>query len=65
MIVKIENNSVVKQLVSIQKLFSMIFPVDGYRTDSTSADGIFADSEFIDLSHCIRDTQVTMPTLNG
>lgn len=82
MVSQIEKKSVVMQLVSIQKLFCLFFPVDetnsGYllcnRTDLASTDGTFAtnellqnsqSSEFIDLSHCMRDTQVTMPTLNG
>ncbi|KAL7217489.1 hypothetical protein ACSBR2_010861 [Camellia fascicularis] len=80
MITQTEKSLVAMQLVSVQKLFSLIFPVDGmnsellpcHRTDSTRNDkstidelGISECSEFIDLSSCMRETQVTVPTLNG
>ncbi|KAK9288439.1 hypothetical protein L1049_016896 [Liquidambar formosana] len=73
-------NSVVMQLISIQKLFSLVFPVDGmnndllpcHRTDymdnaesSIGELNTFQSSEFIDLSSCMQDTLVTVPTLNG
>lgn len=73
-------NSVVLQLASIQKLFSLCLPVDGINNDlkahhrpeemrhaeSSNGDLItFQSSELIDLSHCMQDTQVTVPTLNG
>ncbi|CAN6978435.1 hypothetical protein IGI04_037861 [Brassica rapa subsp. trilocularis] len=46
------------QLRSIQKLFSSTFPLDGSDNDAKS-------SLFIDLSCCLQDTKVTIPTLNG
>lgn len=71
MITQNEESSVIMQLASIQKLFSLNFPVDS--TNSGNLHGTFTTepllnsqaSEFIDLSDCMRDTQVTMPTLNG
>lgn len=56
------------QLRSIQKLFSSTFPFDGSNNDTkTALDG--ADSSqsslLIDLSCCLQDTKVTIPTLNG
>uniref|UniRef100_M4CTB1 Uncharacterized protein n=1 Tax=Brassica campestris TaxID=3711 RepID=M4CTB1_BRACM len=46
------------QLRSIQKLFSSTFPLDGSNNDAKS-------SLLIDLSCCLQDTKVTIPTLNG
>ncbi|XP_059654608.1 uncharacterized protein LOC132301359 isoform X2 [Cornus florida] len=80
MISQAEKSSLIMQLVSIQKLFSLVFPADGknndlvpcHRTDSkTNAESSIVEqstsqsSEFIDLSSCMQDTQVTVPTLNG
>ncbi|THF99723.1 hypothetical protein TEA_001125 [Camellia sinensis var. sinensis] len=80
MITQTEKSLVAMQLVSVQKLFSLVFPVDGmnsellpcHRTDSTRNDkstidelGISECPEFIDLSSCMQETQVTVPTLNG
>uniref|UniRef100_A0A5B7B4A1 Uncharacterized protein n=1 Tax=Davidia involucrata TaxID=16924 RepID=A0A5B7B4A1_DAVIN len=79
MITQAEKSSVVMQLVSVQKLFSLVFPADGMnndllpsnRTDSianaeSSAEPITSkSSEFIDLSSCMKDTEITVPTLNG
>ncbi|XP_052207403.1 uncharacterized protein LOC127811515 isoform X2 [Diospyros lotus] len=80
MITQTEKSSVVMQLLSVQRLFSLIFPVDGIqnetlsynRTDSvhnsqstTDEQVISQSSEFIDLSSCMRDKHITVPTLNG
>ncbi|KAG2325493.1 hypothetical protein Bca52824_008221 [Brassica carinata] len=56
------------QLRSIQKLFSSTFPLDGSNNDHTTAldDANTSQSSlFIDLSCCLQDTKVTIPTLNG
>ncbi|XP_057460465.1 uncharacterized protein LOC130750954 isoform X2 [Actinidia eriantha] len=80
MITQTDESSVVMQLVSVQKLFSLAFPVDGMNSellpchgrDPTASDKspiselvISQSSEFIDLSCCLQETQVTIPTLNG
>ena len=49
------------QLRSIQKLFSSTFPLDGGDNDAKSSQS----SLFVDLSCCLQDTKVTIPTLNG
>lgn len=63
--------------MSLQKQFSLVFcgddDVSGCRTDSTSnAESSDCQlpvshqpSDFIDLSHFMQDTLVTVPTLNG
>ncbi|KAJ4905405.1 Uncharacterized protein Rs2_19356 [Raphanus sativus] len=48
------------QLGSIQKLFSSTFPLDGSNNDATSQSSLL-----IDLTCCLHDTKVTIPTLNG
>lgn len=68
-------NSVVMQLISIQKLFSLVFPVEGmdndllpcHRADYKDISELvtFQSSEFIDITNCMHDTEVTVPTLNG
>ncbi|KAF8391815.1 hypothetical protein HHK36_022049 [Tetracentron sinense] len=80
LIVQEEENSLVMQLVSIQKFFSGVFPVDGMNNDLLPCPRInhmanekssieeltdSQSSEFVDLSSCMQDTQVTVPTLNG
>lgn len=78
MITKADNNTLVMQLVSIQKYLSSIFSFDGVKEDllptqgtvwaaASSADEvtISGSSEYIDLSCCMQETQVTIPTLNG
>ncbi|XP_021907114.1 uncharacterized protein LOC110821550 [Carica papaya] len=75
-----KESSLVMQLMSIQKLLSQKFPDDGgdsgcsscTKTDcmanmksSTSEPISSQSSEYIDLSCCVQDTQVTLPTLNG
>ena len=56
------------QLRSIQKLFSSTFPLDGSNDDHTPALDEANSSQsslFIDLSCCLQDTKVTIPTLSG
>ncbi|KAE8125263.1 hypothetical protein FH972_020094 [Carpinus fangiana] len=75
-----EKSPIGMQLVSIQKSFSLLFPQDGMKDDLLSCHRVdnMADaksstnelvtsqsSAFIDLSSCMQDTQVTVPTLNG
>ncbi|KAJ0092149.1 hypothetical protein Patl1_26417 [Pistacia atlantica] len=74
MITITENSSVGMQLISVQKLFLSFFPLDKMNNDvalcmseSQSSDKPVASqsSEVIDLSNCLHDSQVTVPTLNG
>lgn len=74
-----EKSSVGMQLISVQKLFSLVFPPNGMtdeirlpnRTDhtieATSSNITISpqSTEVVDLSSCICDSQVTIPTLNG
>ncbi|VVB06255.1 unnamed protein product [Arabis nemorensis] len=56
------------QLRAIQKLFSTTFPLDCSDNDTTTALDEANSSQsslFIDLSCCLQDTKVTIPTLNG
>ena len=80
MIVQAEKSSVAMQLISVQKWFSVLFPVDEINNDllpsistevmsianpSISASITSQSSDIIDLSSYIEGTQVTVPTLNG
>lgn len=80
MITQAEKSSIGMQLMSVQKLFSLVFPGDATDNDlahchgtesianaeSSVGDLIPSQSpEFIDLSSCMQDTLVTVPTLNG
>ncbi|KAK3204405.1 hypothetical protein Dsin_018451 [Dipteronia sinensis] len=73
MITLTEKSSLGMQLKSVQKLFSSFFPLSGENDDldhtvnAKSPDVPIASqsSEFIDLSSCMNDTQITVPTLNG
>ncbi|KAM4105977.1 hypothetical protein ACJW30_04G028700 [Castanea mollissima] len=80
MITQAENSPVGMQLISIQKFFSTLFPQDGIKDDllschrtesmgdatsSTHELVTSQSSEFIDLSSCMHDALVTVPTLNG
>ncbi|GLT34877.1 hypothetical protein SLA2020_093680 [Shorea laevis] len=74
-----EKSSLGMQLTSIQKFFSLFFPLDGMNNDPLPQDRITdmpdsksslepttsQSSEVIDLSRCMLDNQVTVPTLNG
>lgn len=56
------------QLIEIQKLFSSTFPLDCSDNDTTTALDEANSSQpslCIDLSCCLQDTKVTIPTLNG
>ena len=80
MIVQAEKSSVAMQLISVQKWFSVLFPVDEINNDllpsittevmsianpSISASITSQSSDIIDLSSYSEGTQVTVPTLNG
>ncbi|XAR54546.1 hypothetical protein NMG60_11029725 [Bertholletia excelsa] len=80
MVLQNEKSSSVMQLVSVQRMFSMIFPVDGREGECSTYHGIESITdgksgidqtliertpEFIDLSSCMKDIKVTIPTLNG
>ncbi|KAL1226332.1 hypothetical protein V5N11_030504 [Cardamine amara subsp. amara] len=56
------------QLRSIQKLFSSTFPLEDNNTETTTTLDEANSSQSslcIDLSCCLQDTKVTIPTLNG
>lgn len=78
--VTLEQSPLRMQFVSIQKSFSVLFPPDGMKDDLLPCHGndymaneksstnellVSQSSDFIDLSSCMQDTQVTVPTLNG
>lgn len=79
MITITEKSSVGMQLISVQKLFLSLFPLNRSNNDvlscdrtddmvkSKSSDEPVASqsSEVIDLSSCLHNTEVTVPTLNG
>ncbi|KAM1270759.1 hypothetical protein ACFX13_032630 [Malus domestica] len=78
MITEAEKNPLGMQLISIQKLFSLVFPVGGRKDEALPSHSITADaeppinelipsqsSEFIDLSSCMQNTEVLLPMLNG
>ncbi|XP_027344269.1 uncharacterized protein LOC113856590 [Abrus precatorius] len=69
MITRIEESQLAMQFVSIQKLFLTIFsPEEGNCMDdanSTSQCFPSHSNEFVDLSNCLDNTDVTVPTLNG
>ncbi|KAE8718333.1 salt tolerance-like protein [Hibiscus syriacus] len=74
-----DKNLLGMQLMSIQKLFSLYFPLEGARNDLLPPDRteLQADSKSLsepidsqssllkDLSSCMHDTEVTVPTING
>ncbi|XWS13213.1 hypothetical protein CRYUN_Cryun36dG0018300 [Craigia yunnanensis] len=74
-----DKNLLGMQLISIQKLFSLYFPLEGMRNDLLPPDRteLRADTKslsepinsqsslLVDLSSCMHDTKVTVPTLNG
>ncbi|PIA29661.1 hypothetical protein AQUCO_05800047v1 [Aquilegia coerulea] len=61
-----EQNSVAAQFVSVQKSFSKAFPVDGISEYLLPAEHTTSQSsKFIDLSSCMQESSVTIPTLNG
>ncbi|KAF6152180.1 hypothetical protein GIB67_019402 [Kingdonia uniflora] len=75
MIAQADQHFVAAQLVLVQKFFSTIFLSDGLnesftfspRTDHVANGELTSprSSELINLSSCMQDNQVTIPTLNG
>ncbi|MCL7045468.1 hypothetical protein MKW94_008229 [Papaver nudicaule] len=81
MIAQSEQNLNAKELVSVQRFFSTVFPADGmdqelfpcprmdHVVNNKSLVGEIITSQsysdVIDLSCCMQDCQVTIPTLNG
>ncbi|KAI3992617.1 hypothetical protein MKX01_007939, partial [Papaver californicum] len=81
MIAQSEPNSNTKELVSVQRFLSTVFPVDGMDKELFPPPGMDhvvnnkslvgeistsqSSSDVIDLSCCMQDCQVTIPTLNG
>ncbi|KAE9588128.1 hypothetical protein Lalb_Chr22g0352091 [Lupinus albus] len=79
MITQIEKSQLAMQLKSIQKFFLTVFSSDGTNnslpspeakcldnnTESTSQHVHSLSTECIDLSNCMDNTEVTLPTLNG
>ncbi|KAF5783149.1 hypothetical protein HanXRQr2_Chr11g0504571 [Helianthus annuus] len=67
MVTEVEKISVGAQFISLQKLFFSVF-CDDATTDDVSDCRLRVNnqpSDFIDLSHFMQDTPVTVPTLNG
>lgn len=79
MITEVEKSSIGAQFISLQKRFLSVFCEDA-TSDVTERNGdltsnckssdcqlpvINQPSDFIDLSHLMQDTLVTVPTLNG
>ncbi|ESQ44138.1 hypothetical protein EUTSA_v10006132mg [Eutrema salsugineum] len=68
MVEQSKESNLVMQLRSIQKLFSSTFSLDGSTNNNIPAldDANSSQSSLcIDLSCCLQDTKVTIPTLNG
>ncbi|KAJ6370470.1 hypothetical protein OIU76_028700 [Salix suchowensis] len=80
MVTQAEESTLVTELIRVQNLFSSFFPLNGNCNDLEShqmqdrvANAEFFDnkpstsqsSEFIDLSCCMQNTEITVPTLNG
>ncbi|XVF37693.1 hypothetical protein REPUB_Repub20aG0031600 [Reevesia pubescens] len=74
-----DKNLLGMQLISIQKVFSLYFPLEGVRNDllppestelgtntKSFSEPINSQSSIVmDLSGCMHDTKVTVPTING
>lgn len=68
MVEQIKESDLGMQLRAIQTLFSTTFPLDCSDNDTTAAldeANSSQSSVCIDLSCCLQDTKVTIPTLNG
>ncbi|KAJ7980687.1 Proteasome subunit beta type-4 [Quillaja saponaria] len=74
MITQTEKSPLASQLISIQKIFSLTFTTRGMPDLSSSHNTDFAvdvksnasrSHVVIDLTNCMKDAQVTVPTLNG
>ncbi|KAH6816052.1 hypothetical protein C2S53_011808 [Perilla frutescens var. hirtella] len=72
-----EKSPTMMQLLSAQKLFASVFHVDKVSSDhlqshetynigsSLDGDAASQSSELVDLSYCLQESDVTIPTLNG
>lgn len=73
-----DESSATKDLVSVQHVFSSVFTAEGVTCDALKGHGKDNSqasesssarnsqySEVVDLSSCIKDSQITIPTLNG
>ncbi|KAJ6371822.1 hypothetical protein OIU77_002191 [Salix suchowensis] len=80
MVTQAEESTLVTELIRVQNLFSSFFPLNGncnalesHQMQDRVANAEFSDnkpstsqsSEFIDLSCCMQNTEITVPTLNG
>ncbi|GAU21953.1 hypothetical protein TSUD_110930 [Trifolium subterraneum] len=70
LITEIEKSELAMQFVSIQKIFSTVFSSNGEAKlvdDADSSAPCFHSSstECIDLSYCMENTDILVPTLNG
>ncbi|XP_021774922.1 uncharacterized protein LOC110738798 [Chenopodium quinoa] len=70
-------SSAIKELVSVQNLFSSVFTSDGVNCDALpgqskdhqsyakSSSNLCQSLKVLDFSSCMQDYQITIPTLNG
>ncbi|KAB5516269.1 hypothetical protein DKX38_026917 [Salix brachista] len=80
MVTQAEESTLVTELTRVLRLFSSFLPLNGNCNDLVShqmldsvANAEFSDSkpatsqssDFIDLSCCMQNTEITVPTLNG
>ena len=73
MMTQAEESPAMMQFLSAQKLFSSVFHTDGVNGDhfqrrETHNIGSSLDFEspvMVDLSYCLQESDVTIPTLNG
>ncbi|AES67775.1 hypothetical protein MtrunA17_Chr2g0329471 [Medicago truncatula] len=70
LITEIEKSQLAMQMVSIQKLFSTVFSSNGEEklkddANSSAHCSHCSSTECIDLSYCMENTDILVPTLNG
>jgi len=70
LITEIEKSQLAMQMVSIQKLFSKVFSSNGEEklmddANSSAHCSHSSSTECIDLSYCMENTDILVPTLNG
>jgi hypothetical protein len=67
LITEIEKSELAMQLVSIQKIFSTVFSsnVEAKLVDDANSSAHSSTTECIDLSYCMENTDILVPTLNG
>ncbi|CAJ2661017.1 unnamed protein product [Trifolium pratense] len=70
LITEIEKSKLAMQFVSIQKIFSTVFSSNGEEklvddADSSAPCSLSSSTECIDLSYCMENTDILVPTLNG